>query len=123
MRRILLLLASAAVLTLPSAAAARAHGHRAAPGFLVVHGAFSDLGVAGHPVAIVAVNGFVIGHIAQEGAVEIYRFCCGSGSLAQVSGGVVSRQTVRYQGRQGTKFSGSDFGFRGVGGQIGRAHV
>jgi len=115
MRRILLLLASAAVLTLPAAGVARAQSHRA-PGYLVVRDAFSDGGVTGRPVATVAVKGFVIGHIAQEGAVEMYHFNSGTGSLAQVAGGVVSRKAVSYHGRPGTKFSGSDFGFRGVSG-------
>jgi hypothetical protein len=116
MRRILLLLASAAVLTLPAAASAHTQSHHRAPGFLVVRGAFSDGGVAGRPIATIAVTGFVIGRIAQEGAVEIYHFSSGTGSLAQVSGVDVSRQTVFYHGRPGAKFSGSDFRFRAVGG-------
>jgi hypothetical protein len=116
MRRILLLLAGAAILTLPAGAAARAQSHRSAPGFLVVRGAFSDGGVSGKPVATVAVRGFVIGHIAQEGAVEIYHFSPGTGSLAQVSGVGVTREAVHWHGRPGTKFSGSDFRFRAVGG-------
>ncbi len=116
MLRILLLLASAAVLTLPAAAAAHTQRHRPAHGFLVVSNASTDGGVTGSPVATVSVNGFVIGHIAQEGAVEIYHFNSGSTSLAQVSGVDVSRETVRYRGQQGTKFRGSDFRFRAVGG-------
>jgi len=117
MRRILLLLVGAALMMLPAAAAAGAPSHPGGPGLLVVRGAFSDGGVAGHPVATVIVRGFVIGHIAQEGAVEIYKFDSSSESFAQVSGGVVLRQNVTYRGRQpGTKFSGSDFRFRAVGG-------
>jgi hypothetical protein len=116
MRRILLLLVAGAVLTLPAAASARPQSHRPAPGFLVVRNAATDGGITGHRVATVAVQGFVLGHIAQEGAVEIYHFNSGSSSVAQVSGGVVSRHTVTYHGQQGVKFSGSDFGFRGVGG-------
>src|SRR4051812_14449226 len=121
MRRILLLLASAAVLALPAAAGAHTQSHRHTPGFLVVRNATPDRGIAGSPVATVAVRGFVIGHIAQEGAVEIYQFNSGSNSLAQVSGIDVSRQTVTYHGRghvavQGTRFRGSDFRFRAVGG-------
>lgn len=117
MRRILLLLASAAVLTLPAAAAARVQSHRAAPDFLVVRTASADGGVTGRPVATVVVQGFVVGHIAQEGAVEIFHFNSNSASLAQVSGVDVARQAVTYRGdKPGTKFSGSDFRFRAVGG-------
>jgi hypothetical protein len=121
MRRILLLLAGAAVLTLPAAAAARPQSHGAAPGFLVVHDALTDGGVRGSPVATVVVHGFVLGHIAQEGAVKIYHFNSGSGAAAQVSGVDVSRQAVTYHGQggvtqPGTEFSGSDFRFRAVGG-------
>src|SRR5205823_955814 len=72
MRRILLLLAGAAIFALPAAAAARSHSHHPAPGFLVVHNASTDGGVAGRPVATVVVQGFVLGRIAQEGAVQIY---------------------------------------------------
>jgi hypothetical protein len=119
MRRILLLVAGAAILALPAGAAARAQTHRVKPGFLVVRDALTDSGIAGHPVATVAVTGFVIGRIRQEGAVKIFHFTSG-GSLAQASGVDVSRQAVTYKGQQGqqqgTKFSGSDFRFRAVGG-------
>jgi hypothetical protein len=118
MRRILLLLAGAAVLTLPAAAAARAESHHAAPGFLVVRHALNDDGATGKPVATIAVQGFVIGHIKQEGAVAIYHF--GPGAAAQVSGVDIRRQHVTFYGQGGTqggtKFSGSDFRFRAVGG-------
>jgi hypothetical protein len=123
MRRILLLLASAAVMTLPAAAAARAQSHSAAPGFLVVRDAFSDAGVAGSPVAKVAVKGFVIGHVAQEGAVEIYHFNSSTVSLGQVSGIDVSHTTVKYRKQTGTKFSGTDFRFRAAGGGVWRVVV
>ena len=117
MRRILLLLAGAAVLALPVAAAARAHSHRAAPGFLVVRGALTDGGVTGRPVATVVVSGFVLGHIAQEGAVELYPFGSSTGSLATQAAGVnVSRRAVKWRGHDGTRFGGSDFRFRAVGG-------
>ena len=116
MRLILLVLACVAILALPAVAGARAQSHHPAPGFLVVRNASTDGGVAGSPVATVAVQGFVVGHIAQEGAVEIYHFSSGSGSLAQVSGVDVTRENVTYHGRPGTKFRGSDFRFRAVGG-------
>jgi hypothetical protein len=117
MRRILIFLACAAIVAVPADAAAGSQAHSSSPGFLVVRNGFSDDGVTGKPVAIVAVQGFVLGHIAQEGAVKIFHFGSGSASLAQVSGVDVSRQAVTYHGvQQGTKFSGSDFRFRAVGG-------
>ena len=117
MRRSLLLLAGAAVIALPAAAAARPQSHRPAPGFLVVRNASTDLGVVGSPVATIVVRGFVIGHIAQEGAVQLYHLASGVGSLAaQATGVAVSRSAVTWHGVPGTKFSGSDFRFRAVGG-------
>lgn len=117
MRRILLLLASAAVLALPGAAAARARSHAPTSGFLVVRNALNDGGVAAGPVATIVVHGFVIGRIAQEGAVEIYHFNSTSDALlAQASGFDVSRERVTYRTQPGTRFSGSDFRFRAVGG-------
>jgi hypothetical protein len=118
MRRILLLLVAAAILALPAAATARLQVRHAPPGFLVVRNASTDLGVRGRPVATVAVRGFVIGHIKQEGAVRIYHL---AGSVAaQVSGVDVQRRPVIYHSHgvsvPGTEFSGSDFRFRAVGG-------
>jgi hypothetical protein len=116
MRRILLLLAGAAILALPAAAAATPQAQGPKPGFLVVRSALTDGDpFTGRPVATVAVTGFVIGHVAQEGAVEIFHYS-GTGAAAQVSGVDVSRDRVFYNGQRGTKFSGSDFRFRAVGG-------
>lgn len=122
MGRILLLLAGAAVLALPAVAGARAerHPHPASPpGFLVVRNASTDLGVAGDPVVTVVVRGFVIGRIAQEGAAELYYLPSGgTGAITPQAAGVnVSRHTVYCcDGVQGTRFTGSDFRFRAVGG-------
>jgi hypothetical protein len=118
MRRILLLLAGAAILALPAAAAARAQSHQVAPGFLVVHDAATDGGVTGSPVATVVVRGFVLGRIAQEGAVQLYHLASSAGSLAAQAAGVdVSRRAVTFRHRvPGTEYSGSDFRFRAVGG-------
>ncbi len=118
MRRILLLLAGAAILVLPAAAAARPQSDQPAPGFLVVHDASTDGGVTGRPVATVVVHGFVLGRIAQEGAVQLYHLTSSAGSLAAQAAGVdVTRHAVTYHGVvQGTQFSGSDFRFRAVGG-------
>jgi hypothetical protein len=116
MGRILLLLACVAILALPAAAAAGPQAHGSKPGFLVVRDGSTDGGVTGKPVATVVVHGFVIGHIEQEGAVEIYHFNSGVGAVAQVSGVDVSRERVKYRTQRGTKFSGSDFRFRAVGG-------
>jgi hypothetical protein len=119
MRRILLLLAGAAILALPAAAAARAQSQQAAPHFFVVRNASTDGDVVtGNPVATVVVNnGFVIGHVAQEGAVKLYHFASGAGSVApQVTGVDLIRQGVTWHGQRGTKYTGNDFRFRAVGG-------
>jgi hypothetical protein len=117
MRRILLLLAGVAILALPAAATARAQSHHATPDFLVVRNASTDGGVSGSPVATVVVRGFVLGKIAQEGAVQIYHVASSAGSLAaQVAGVDVQRRAVTWHGIPGTEFSGSDFRFRAVGG-------
>ncbi len=118
MRRILLVLAGVAVLTLPAAAAARTAG-QPAPGYLVVRGASTDAGIAGSPVVTLVVKGFALGRVAQQGSVELYHL---SGTLAPQAAGVdVSRRPVTYVGRGGvrvfgTAFSGSGFRFRAVGG-------
>ena len=117
MRRSLLLLAGATLLALPAAAAARPQKPQPTPGCLVVRNARTDGDpFTGKPIATVAEHGFELGRVTQEGAVKIFHFNSGSGSAAQVSGGVVSRQTVHYRSQEGTKFSGSDFRFRAVGG-------
>jgi hypothetical protein len=119
MRRILLLLAGAAILALPAAAAARSQSLHAAPGFLVVQSASTDGGVTegSLPVATVVVRGFVLGHIEQEGRVQIFHLASAAGSLAaQASGVDVRRRGVNYGPVPGTEFSGSDFRFRAVGG-------
>jgi len=114
MRGILLLCASAAVLALPAAAAARAHASSSPPGFLVVRDGKTDRGISGRPVATVVVKGFVIGRIAVEGAVEVYRL---SGVVApQAAGPDITRSTVTYHGVPGIRFSGSGFRFRAVSG-------
>lgn len=112
MRRILLSVASIAVLALPAAAAARAHG--VAPGFLVVRNAATDGGVTGNPVVTVVVNGFVLGRVSQEGRVEVYHLA-GAGPVAgQATGVDVSRSSVTWRGVPGTAYSGSGFRFRVV---------
>lgn len=115
MRRILLSVASLAVLALPAAAAARAHSG-AAPGYLVVRNAAADGGVTGSPVVTVVVDGFVLGRVSQEGRVEIYHLAAGgTGRLAEQATGVdVSRSSVAWHGVPGTAYSGSDFRFRAV---------
>jgi hypothetical protein len=117
MRRTLLLLAGAAVLALPAAAAARPQSHQRAPGFLVVRNASTDGGVRGSTVATVVVRGFVLGQIAQEGSVELYHLASSPGSVAAQAVGVdVSRRAVTWHGVPGTDYSGSGFRFRAVGG-------
>ncbi len=115
MRRILLISASAAVLALPTAAAARAHA--GAAGYLVVRNAAADGGVTGSPVVTVVVDGFVLGRVSQEGRVEIYHLASGTGRLAAQATGVdLSRSGVTWRGVPGTAYSGSGFRFRAVGG-------
>ena len=114
MRRILLLLAALAVFALPAAAAARQPSH-AVPGFVVVRDGSAD--GTGIPVATVVVLGFVLGRVAHEGRVEIYPLTSGSSSLAgQATGADVTPHPVTWHGVPGTRFAGSDFRFRAVGG-------
>ena len=70
MRRFLLSCTCVAVLLLPAAASARSSGH-GKPGYLVVRKAVGDGGVNGPPVAIVVVQGFVLGRISQEARVDV----------------------------------------------------
>jgi hypothetical protein len=116
MRRILLMLASVVVLGLPAAAAARAHG-TAKPGFLVVRNAATDGGVTGAAVVTVAVDGFVLGKVSQEGSVEIYHLAATVGSGTPSATGIdLSRRSVTWHGVPGTQYSGSGFRFRAVAG-------
>ena len=121
MGRILLLVVGLVIVAMPAAAAARSQAHVPTPGFVVVRNAATDGGITGKPVATVVVRGFVLGHIAQEGAVQLYHLASGAGSLAAQAAGVdVSRRAVTYHSRgvtvPGTEYSGSDFRFRAVGG-------
>jgi hypothetical protein len=122
MGRILLLLAGLAVLALPAAAAAGSQAHGPTPGFLVVHNASTDGDpFTGKSVATVVVRGFVLGHIAQQGAVRIFNLESGGGSNAAVVTGVevsrVRRPVYCCDGKQqGVLYRGSDFRFRVVGG-------
>jgi hypothetical protein len=115
MRRILLTLACIAVLALPAAAAARAD-RSAKPGFLVVRNAATDGGVTGRAVVTVALDGFVLGRISQEGTVEIFHLGSNAGGGGSAAGVDVSHQAVTWRGVSGTEFSGSGFRFRAVGG-------
>lgn len=117
MRRILLILACLAVLGLPAAAAARSRTS-AKPGFLVVRNAATDGGVTGSAVVTVALDGFVLGRVAQEGTVQIFHLASNAsgGGSPQAAGADVSRRAVTWHGVSGTEFSGSGFRFRAVGG-------
>ena len=114
MRRILLSIASVALLALPAAAAAR--GHAATPGFVVVRDAAADGGVAGSPVVTVVVDGFVLGRVSQEGRVEIYHTAGPAHGGGLATGVDVSRAGVSWHGVPGTVYTGSAFRFRAVGG-------
>jgi hypothetical protein len=117
MRRILLMLGCLAVLALPAAAAARAHTS-AKSGFLVVRNGATDGGLRGPAVVTVALDGFVLGRVSQEGAVQIFHLAshANAGGTPQAAGIDVSRRAVSWHGVSGTEFSGSGFRFRAVGG-------
>jgi hypothetical protein len=115
MRRILLSLASVAVLMLP--AGASAGGAPRDAGFLVVRNAAGDGGVYGRPVVTVVVQGFVLGRASQEARVAIYQLPSPVGEGApQAAGPDVSRHGVRWRHFAGTEYSGSSFRFRAIGG-------
>jgi hypothetical protein len=113
MRRILLSCALLALLTLPAAAAARASAP-AKPGFVVVRKALDDGGVNGRPVAKIVVKGFVLGRVSQEARVDIYQLPSAAGP--QVKGTDVSTRPVKWHGRTGKEYRGSNFRFRAIGG-------
>jgi hypothetical protein len=114
MRRILLICAGVVVLALP-AAAARAGG-TAHTGWLVVRNAANARGVVGSPVATVVVRGFVLGRIADQGSVEIYQLGAPSSASPQATGPDVTHSAAYWHAVSGSKWSGSGFRFRAVGG-------
>jgi hypothetical protein len=115
MRRILLSLASVALLLLP--AAASAGGGHADAGFLVVRNAAGDGGVYGQPVVTVVVRGFVLGRVNQEARVDVYHLPSAAGAgNPQAAGADVSRHVVHWRRFAGTEYSGSGFRFRAIGG-------
>jgi hypothetical protein len=116
MRGILLLCASAAVLAVPAVAVARGQASSPPPGFFVVRDGRTDGGVTGRPVVTIVVRGFVIGRVAQQGAVEVYRLSEET-AVPQAAGADLTRARVRFHGVvTGTRFSGSSFRFRAVSG-------
>jgi hypothetical protein len=115
MRRILLSLVGVALLALPAATSAGAAGGKA--GFLVVRKAQGDGGLFGAPVVTVVVQGFVLGRASQEARVDVYQLpSVHGGGGPQASGADVLKTTVRWRKFTGTRFSGSSFRFRAVGG-------
>jgi hypothetical protein len=115
MRRILLILASAAILLLAAVESAGAGGVRA--GFLVVRNAEGDGGVYGQPVVTVVVRGFVLGRVSQEGRVDVYHLPSTADEGApQAKGPDVSVHGVRWRRFAGVEYSGSSFRFRAIGG-------
>jgi hypothetical protein len=114
MRRLLLICAGVALLSLSTAAAEAGVGRRT--GWLVVRGAFNDGGVVGSPVATVVVRGFVLGRIADQGSIEIYQLGASSAAQPQVTGPDVTRRGVRWRGVSGSRWTGTGFRFRAVGG-------
>lgn len=117
MRRILLSCASAAVLLLPAAASAGAVAPaKSKPGYLVVKKALGDGGVNGRPVVTLVVHGFVLGRVAttREAQIDVYHLP-GQGS-SQAAGGDKLATGLRWRGLPGTRYSGSGFRFRAIGG-------
>ena len=114
MRRILLSCALLALFALPATAGASAP---AKPGFLVVQNASGD-GVNGRPVATVGiVKGFVLGRVSQEGRVDIIQLPSANGQGApQVNGADVRATKIKWHGFTGTRYRGSNFRFRAMGG-------
>ncbi|HEY3463388.1 MAG TPA: hypothetical protein VGK62_08090 [Gaiellaceae bacterium] len=116
MRRILLGCVSAAVLLLPAAASAGAPGNATTPGYLVVKKAVGDGGVNGRPVVTLVVHGFVLGRVSttREAQIDVYHLP-GQGS-SQAAGGDKAATSVRWRGLPGTRYGGSGFRFRAIGG-------
>ncbi|MGH2977747.1 MAG: hypothetical protein ACRDKC_05155 [Gaiellaceae bacterium] len=116
MRRILLSCGVLAVLTLPSAATARATA-AAKPGYLVISKAVGDGGVNGRPVATLVVKGFVLGRVSQEARVQIIQLPSAAGQGApQVVGADVSSKSIKWRRFHGREYNGSNFRFRAMGG-------
>jgi hypothetical protein len=124
MRRILLTCALLGVLAFPAAAGARLRPAAAPkPGFLVVRQAAGDGGVNGRPVAVVVVQGFLLGRISHEARVDVYQLPSAAGQGAvQVKGTDVSTRPITWQPHlsgptfTGREYTGSNFRFRAVGG-------
>lgn len=115
MRRILLSLALLALLALPAATSAGAAGGK--PGFLVVRKAQGDGGLYGPPVVTLVVQGFVLGRASQEARVEIYQLPSAAGGGGSTAVGLdVSKAVVHWRRFTGTRYSGSAFRFRAIGG-------
>ena len=115
MRRILLICAGAALLTLPAAAFAGSAG-RPAHGFLVVRSAQGDGGVDGHPVVTVVVQGFVIGRVSPKNEARVAIYHLPGANAPQAKGFDVSGRPVRWRGHEGVEYSGSGFRFSAIGG-------
>ena len=117
MRRILVSCAVVGVLALPAAAIARAQGGGGRPGYVVVSKAVGNGGVNGSPVVTVVVQGFVLGRASQEARVEIYQLpSAGGGGGSTAVGLDVSKAVVHWRRFTGTRYSGSAFRFRAIGG-------
>lgn len=115
MRRILVIGAALAVLTLPASSAGSSG--RVTAGYLVVRYATNDGGLTGPPVATVVVQGFVLGRISQEGRVDVYHLATPHGHGApQAAGADVTRGSVRWRGLSGVQYSGSSFRFAAING-------
>jgi hypothetical protein len=119
MRRILVSCAVVGVLALPAAAIARSSS-AAKPGYVVIRKAVGNGGVNGSPVVRLAVQGFVLGRVAQEGRVDIVQLPTVNGQGGpQHTPGLTVKQ-IHWHGFTGQRYTGSNFRFRAMGG---RYHV
>ena len=113
MRRLILICALLAGLSLPAVAGARAQ-KQAKPGYAVVRNAAGDGGVNGQAIVTAVVHGFVLGSVSSRGQarIDIYRL---PGEAAPQTTNV-SKTSVTWNGRPGNEYNGSGFRFRAAGG-------
>jgi hypothetical protein len=114
MRRLMLICALLAGLSLPAVAAARAHAD-AKPGYVVVRNAAGDGGVDGRAIVTLVVRGFVLGSISPQGQAKVDIYQLPGEAVPQTTPGV-KKTGVTWKGHPGHELSGSGFRFRATGG-------
>ena len=115
MRRLMLICALLAGLSLPAVAAARAQA-AAKPGYVVVRNAAGDGGVNGHAMVTLVVRGFVLGSVSSQGEAKVDVYYLPGEAPPQTTPNV-QKTGVRWRGHPGQELgSGSGFRFRATGG-------